>query len=60
MSNGSPTRRVPDKPTLAGVEARFVERWNTDGIYAFDRSAVRDTVFAIDTPPPTVSGSLHM
>jgi valyl-tRNA synthetase len=60
MSNGSPTRRVPDKPTLAGIEARFVERWNTDGIYAFDRSAVRDTVFAIDTPPPTVSGSLHM
>ncbi|MDA2956111.1 MAG: class I tRNA ligase family protein, partial [Actinomycetota bacterium] len=60
MSNGSPTRRVPEKPTLSGVEARLVERWNADNIYAFDRTALRDDVFAIDTPPPTVSGSLHM
>ena len=60
MSNGSPTRRVPEKPTLSGVEARLVERWNADNIYAFDRAALRDDVFAIDTPPPTVSGSLHM
>jgi valyl-tRNA synthetase len=45
---------------LDGVEARFVERWNADGIYTFDRTATRDEVFAIDTPPPTVSGSLHM
>ena len=29
-------------------------------IYAFDRSAERADVFSIDTPPPTVSGSLHM
>ncbi|MFM7069712.1 MAG: class I tRNA ligase family protein, partial [Actinomycetes bacterium] len=28
--------------------------------YAFDRTAERDGVFSIDTPPPTVSGSLHV
>jgi valyl-tRNA synthetase len=60
MSNGSTTRRVPAKPTLAGVEQRFIERWNADRTYTFDRSATRENVFAIDTPPPTVSGSLHM
>ena len=60
MSNGSTARRVPEKPSLGGVEARFIERWDTDRTYAFDRSATRDRVFAIDTPPPTVSGSLHM
>ena len=60
MSNESPTRRVPEKPSLAGVEQRFVERWDADRTYAFDRGATRDQVFAIDTPPPTVSGSLHM
>ena len=27
---------------------------------AFDRSRPRDEVYAIDTPPPTVSGSLHV
>ena len=30
------------------------------GTYRFDRSAPRDEVFSIDTPPPTVSGSLHV
>ncbi|MFI5179154.1 MAG: valine--tRNA ligase, partial [Vicinamibacterales bacterium] len=28
--------------------------------YAFDRSKRRDEVYSIDTPPPTVSGSLHV
>jgi len=34
--------------------------WERDGVYRFDRSAPRERVFAIDTPPPTVSGSLHV
>ncbi|RYU13080.1 valine--tRNA ligase [Nocardioides iriomotensis] len=51
---------VPDKPALEGLEARWVERWSTDGTYAFDRSKTRDQVYSIDTPPPTVSGSLHV
>jgi valyl-tRNA synthetase len=60
MSNTSAARRVPEKPSLAGVEAKFSERWQADGVYTFDRTATRQHVFAIDTPPPTVSGSLHM
>ncbi|MEY5039429.1 MAG: hypothetical protein RLZZ48_198, partial [Actinomycetota bacterium] len=51
---------APEKPTLDGLEARFIETWDRDAIYSFDRSVTRDNVFAIDTPPPTVSGSLHM
>ena len=51
---------IPEKPTLDGVEERFVAQWAADGTYHFDRSATRDHVFAIDTPPPTVSGSLHI
>ena len=51
---------VPDKPTIDGIEATWVAAWESEQIYAFDRSATRDNVFAIDTPPPTVSGSLHM
>ena len=52
--------RIPDRPTLDGIEARWSERWETDGIYRFDRTADRADVFSIDTPPPTVSGSIHM
>ena len=52
--------RVPEKPTMDGVETRLISQWELDGIYRFDRQATRENIFAIDTPPPTVSGSLHM
>jgi len=51
---------VPDKPSLDGIEARWADTWDREEIHRFDRSRDRDGVFAIDTPPPTVSGSLHM
>ena len=55
-----PMTNVPEKPSLDGIEARWMQRWESDDTYRFDRSAGRDDVFAIDTPPPTVSGSLHI
>src|SRR6266851_2087864 len=51
---------VPEKPSLDGLEARWSERWDADGTYRFDRSKIRNEIYSIDTPPPTVSGSLHM
>ncbi|MGB7220505.1 MAG: valine--tRNA ligase [Vicinamibacterales bacterium] len=52
--------RLPDKPALEGLEAKWTERWEAAGVYRFDRSRPRAEVYAIDTPPPTVSGSLHV
>ena len=51
---------VPDKPALEGLEDRWGARWDEDQTYAFDRTQPRENVYAIDTPPPTVSGSLHV
>ena len=51
---------IPEKPGLEGLEATWSARWEEGATYAFDRSASRDAVFSIDTPPPTVSGSLHI
>ncbi|NYD42571.1 valine--tRNA ligase [Nocardioides panaciterrulae] len=51
---------VPDKPALEGLEATWSKRWKDDDTYRFDRSQPRENVFSIDTPPPTVSGSLHV
>ena len=57
----SPTSsRVPDKVSLDGLEDRWDAAWSAQGTYDFDRSAVRADVYSIDTPPPTVSGSLHV
>jgi valyl-tRNA synthetase len=54
------TSRVPDKPTLEGLEEKWAAVWKEQQTYAFDRTAERADVFSIDTPPPTVSGSLHV
>ena len=55
-----PMSNIPEKPSLDGIEARWMQQWEADGTYRFDRTASRDEVFAIDTPPPTASGSLHI
>jgi valyl-tRNA synthetase len=51
---------VPDKPALEGLEQKWMARWDADAVYRFDRTRPRASVFSIDTPPPTVSGSLHV
>ena len=64
MTSATPSPRntwtVPQKPDLEGLEARWGATWDADGTYSFDRTATRDGVYSIDTPPPTVSGSLHV
>ena len=50
---------IPEKPSLEGLEAKWRERWEADGTYRFDRTKTRAEIFSIDTPPPTVSGTLH-
>jgi valyl-tRNA synthetase len=52
--------QVPDKPALEGLEAKWTARWEADGTFRFDTTRPREDVYAIDTPPPTVSGSLHV
>ena len=51
---------VPEKPVLEGLEATWSQQWKADDTYRFDRTRSRADVYSIDTPPPTVSGSLHV
>jgi valyl-tRNA synthetase len=51
---------LPEKPALEGLEAKWSARWDESGVYRFNRSRPREEVYSIDTPPPTVSGSLHV
>src|SRR5476651_591851 len=53
--------QFPEKPALEGLEAKWKQRWEESGVYRFPRAGSRRAdVFSIDTPPPTVSGSLHV
>ncbi|MDA8435355.1 MAG: valine--tRNA ligase [Actinomycetales bacterium] len=60
MSTPAPDSRVPEKPTIDGIEDRWADVWEQAGTYRFDRTKTREQIYAIDTPPPTVSGSLHV
>jgi valyl-tRNA synthetase len=53
-------RGVPERPALEGLEGAWLETWRENKTYAFVRPESREQVFSIDTPPPTVSGSLHV
>lgn len=60
MTESASYPRVPEKPGLEGVESKWGNSWVEKKTYAFDKSAKREDVYSIDTPPPTVSGSLHV
>ena len=60
MTNPAYNSGLPTKPALEGLESKWGQVWREDGTYAFRRPASREQVFSIDTPPPTVSGSLHV
>ncbi|MGU3438349.1 valine--tRNA ligase [Actinomycetes bacterium M1A6_2h] len=54
------TVSVPDKPALEGLEEKYAAQWRENGTYAFREDTDRESVYSIDTPPPTASGSLHV
>ncbi|HEX4721598.1 MAG TPA: valine--tRNA ligase [Pseudonocardiaceae bacterium] len=54
------TPKVPERPSLDGLDAAWSAVWERQGTYRFDAPGDRAAVFSIDTPPPTVSGSLHV
>ncbi|MGV4348961.1 valine--tRNA ligase [Trueperella pyogenes] len=51
---------VPAKASLDGLEDRWGKVWDEEGTYSFETETTREQVYSIDTPPPTVSGSLHV
>ncbi|MCL1800122.1 MAG: valine--tRNA ligase [Promicromonosporaceae bacterium] len=53
-------RNLPDKVSADGLETLWDGVWAANRTYAFDRTKERAEVYSIDTPPPTVSGSLHV
>lgn len=42
------------------IEPKWQAIWSETGIYHWQENTPRSNTFVIDTPPPTVSGTLHM
>src|SRR5436309_3639225 len=52
--------QLPKHFEAPAAEARWEREWERLGIHAYDPARSRDETFVVDTPPPTVSGSLHV
>jgi valyl-tRNA synthetase len=55
-----PNTELPQKYAPESLEERWRKEWEDKEVYAWDPSKRRDETFVVDTPPPTVSGSLHV
>ena len=50
---------LPKRYDPGEAEPRLINKWIKSGIYHFSRDA-GGPIYAIDTPPATVSGNLHL
>ena len=60
MSDSAIYPQVPEKPSLEGLEEKWGNSWVSNNTFGFDKNCDKSSVYSIDTPPPTVSGSLHV
>src|SRR6201994_4117246 len=52
--------KFPDRYEHREVEKKWQKYWQEQGVYQWQDDLPRSDTFVIDTPPPTVSGILHM
>jgi len=53
-------RNYPKKYKHFNVESKWLDEWEQTKLYKWDPTVAREDTFVVDTPPPTVSGSLHV
>lgn len=54
------TKELPKKYDHKATEKKWQDHWFSGDVYAWKNDQPREETFVIDTPPPTVSGLLHM
>ncbi|MBC8495385.1 valine--tRNA ligase [archaeon] len=50
---------LPKQYDFSESEKKWAKYWEQNKLYAFDSKSKKE-IFSIDTPPPTVSGKMHM
>lgn len=51
---------LPDTFDARSAEAELTAAWQREAVHAWDPRRPREDTFVVDTPPPTVSGALHV
>lgn len=60
MSEYKTQKGLDCKLNFVDMEQRCIDFWEKNNVYAYDKNAPRGNTYVVDTPPPTVSGSLHI
>ena len=50
---------IPKNYDFKQSEEKWIKYWEEEGIYKFDPNS-KKPIYSIDTPPPTVSGKMHI
>ena len=50
---------IPKKYDFKESEEKWIKYWEQEKIYKFDENSEKP-IYSIDTPPPTVSGKMHI
>ncbi|MCC8369688.1 MAG: valine--tRNA ligase [Rickettsia endosymbiont of Oxypoda opaca] len=53
-------KEFPKNYNFSENEKKLQEFWQEKQIYAYDENIAKEETFIVDTPPPTVSGQLHI
>ncbi len=53
-------KTLPKKYNAKEIEKKWQSYWQENKIYKWQNDKPKSETFVIDTPPPTVSGLLHM
>lgn len=53
-------KKFPKNYNFIESEKKWQRIWQEKQIYAYDKNIAKDDTFVVDTPPPTVSGQLHI
>lgn len=53
-------KKLDNRYNATSIEDRCIEFWKESKVYKYKGGKSRDDTFVIDTPPPTVSGYLHI
>lgn len=53
-------KEFPKNYNFTESEKKWQKFWQEKQIYAYDENIAKEETFVVDTPPPTVSGQLHI
>ena len=59
MPQEKPLQEKTEQYNCKEAESRILKFWEKEKIFSFDKKS-KKKIFAIDTPPPTVSGKMHI